>query len=167
MIKWNIWTLISGYHPLSRGSTWVWFNYRCKHVMLALPCHWPLWGEFTDDRWIPYTKSQWREKCLHLMTTSFILPKMLGKVAIWILENFPCIMAWLSNRLSYPQGSLLQTWFIFDHSIWINSYIPGKVWGMITYLFINFTICTVEVQEWTNNFIPHFIIDVITYPCWD
>ena len=22
--------------------------------------HWPLWGEFTGDRWIPQTKGQWR-----------------------------------------------------------------------------------------------------------
>ena len=22
------------------------------------PRHWPLWGEFTDDRWIPRTKGQ-------------------------------------------------------------------------------------------------------------
>ena len=27
--------------------------------------------------------------------------------------------------------------------------------------------CTVEVWEWTSNLIPHFIMHVITYPCWD
>ena len=27
--------------------------------------------------------------------------------------------------------------------------------------------CTGEVGEWISNFIPHFIMDVITYPCWD
>ena len=32
--------------------------------------HWPLWGEFTGDRWIPRTKSQGRVKCFHLMTSS-------------------------------------------------------------------------------------------------
>ena len=26
------------------------------------PRHWPLWGEFTGDRWIPRTKGQWRGK---------------------------------------------------------------------------------------------------------
>ena len=31
--------------------------------------HWPLWGEFTEDRWIPRTKGQWRGKCFHLMTS--------------------------------------------------------------------------------------------------
>ena len=32
--------------------------------------HWPLWGEFTGDRWIPRTKDQKRGKCFHLMTSS-------------------------------------------------------------------------------------------------
>ena len=26
---------------------------------------------------------------------------------------------------------------------------------------------TFEIWEWISNFIPHFIKDVITYPCWD
>ena len=42
-----------------------------------------------------------------------------------------------------------------------------KVWGEITYPFLNFIACTVEVQEWISNFIPYCIMDVITYPCWD
>ena len=25
---------------------------------IKAPHHWPLWGEFTDDRWIPRTKTQ-------------------------------------------------------------------------------------------------------------
>ena len=37
----------------------------------------------------------------------------------------------------------------------------------ITYPFPNFNGFSVEVWEWIKNFIPHFIIDVITYPCWD
>ena len=27
--------------------------------------------------------------------------------------------------------------------------------------------CTVEVYEWIINSILHFIMDIITYPCWD
>ena len=34
------------------------------------PPLWPLWGDFTSDRWIPRTKDQWRRKCFHLMTSS-------------------------------------------------------------------------------------------------
>ena len=34
--------------------------------------------------------------------------------------------------------------------------------GEITYLLLNFNGCAVEVYEWMNDFIPHFIIYVIT-----
>ena len=33
-----------------------------KEVIQA-PRHWPLWGEFTGDQWIPRTKGQWCGKC--------------------------------------------------------------------------------------------------------
>ena len=36
-----------------------------------------------------------------------------------------------------------------------------------TYPFPNFNGYTAEVWEWKNNFIPHFIMDVLTYSCWD
>ena len=26
---------------------------------------------------------------------------------------------------------------------------------------------TIEVWEWVSIFIPHLIMDVISYPCWD
>ena len=41
------------------------------------------------------------------------------------------------------------------------------MWDEIIYPFPNFNGSTVEVWEWINNFITHFIIDVITYPGWD
>ena len=34
--------------------------------------HWPLWGEFTSDRWIPHTKGQQCGKCFHLMMSSCV-----------------------------------------------------------------------------------------------
>ena len=37
---------------------------------IKAPRHWPVWGEFTGDRWIPRTNGQWRGKCFHLMTSS-------------------------------------------------------------------------------------------------
>ena len=39
--------------------------------------------------------------------------------------------------------------------------------GEITYQFLKFNGYNVDVWEWIRNFIPHFIIDVITYPCCD
>ena len=38
---------------------------------IKAPRHWPLCGEFTEDRWIPRTNGQLRGKCFHLMTSSW------------------------------------------------------------------------------------------------
>ena len=51
---------------------------------------------------------------------------------------------------------------------WISNQMPSKVWDEITYPFLNkLHRLHVEVYEWINNFISHFIMDVIIYACWD
>ena len=50
---------------------------------------------------------------------------------------------------------------------WISNQVLSKVWDKIAYPFLNFNGCTVEVWEWINNFIPGFVMDVITDACWD
>ena len=50
---------------------------------------------------------------------------------------------------------------------WISNHISSQVWDVITYPFLNFNGVTVEVLEWISKIIPYFIIDAITYPCWD
>ena len=35
--------------------------------------------------------------------------------------------------------------------------MPGKVWGQITFPFLNFNGCTIKVEEWISNFTPHII----------
>ena len=49
----------------------------------------------------------------------------------------------------------------------ISNYMPRTAWDEIIDPFLNFNGCTAEVQEWISNFIQQFIMDVITYPCWD
>ena len=39
--------------------------------------------------------------------------------------------------------------------------MPNKVWVEITFPFPNFNGATVDVWEWTSNFIPLFIMDEI------
>ena len=34
------------------------FRLRSGSENIKVPCHWPLWGELTGDRWIPHTKAQ-------------------------------------------------------------------------------------------------------------
>ena len=41
----------------------------------------------------------------------------------------------------------------------------NKVWDEIIYPFPNLNF--IEVWKWISDFIPHFIMDVITYACWD
>ena len=50
---------------------------------------------------------------------------------------------------------------------WISNRMPCKVLAEITSLFPNFNDCTIQVWKWISNFIPHFMVDVITYPCCD
>ena len=45
--------------------------------------------------------------------------------------------------------------------------MPNEVQDEITYPFPLYNGYTVEVSEWISDFISHFIMDVITYPCWD
>ena len=50
---------------------------------------------------------------------------------------------------------------------WISNHIYYQECHDITYQFLNFNGCTVEVWERISNFISHLSVDVITYPCWD
>ena len=62
--------------------------------------------------------------------------------------------------------------FFYQHGLtfipaWISDYMQYKMWYEISYSFLNFTGCTVEVWEWLKNLIPHFTGPVIAYPYWD
>ena len=54
---WPPWLLKS---PASWLFTQSFVQVQIKENIKAL-CHWPLWGKFNGDRWIPRTKTQWRE----------------------------------------------------------------------------------------------------------
>ena len=56
--------------PASGLFTQLFIQVQIKENIKA-PCHWPLCGEFTGDRWILRTKGQQRGKCFHLMTSSW------------------------------------------------------------------------------------------------
>ena len=71
-----------------------------------------------------------------------------------------------SRLLENPMGPFYQQELIIFLA-WIRNHMPGKVWNEVTYPFANFNGTTVEVWEWISNILLHFIMDVITYPCWD
>ena len=70
----------------------------------------------------------------------------------------------IANGL-YPGVFLLLTLTLVP--AWRSNQILGKGWYENIYPFQNIKDCTVEVWVRISNFIPHFIIDVITNPCWD
>ena len=65
-------------------------------------------------------------------------------------------------------GLGLREQIFLDHSrARICSYIHYNVWDEITHPFPKFNGTTVKVWEWMSNFIPCFIVHVITHPYWD
>ena len=72
----------------------------------------------------------------------------------------------VSLNMSIPRGPFYQHGLILIPA-WICNHMPSEVWDEITYPFPNFDDATVEVWQWINDFVPHFMMDVITYPCWD
>ena len=70
---------------------------------------------------------------------------------------------WCHHAISSKyEGPLLLTLI----SASVNNHMPSKFWNKITYLFPNFNGPHFGVLWWLYNFILHFILDLITYPCW-
>ena len=65
-----------------------------------------------------------------------------------------------TNVVLILQAPLL-TWLNFDPAL-INYHMLLKGWDEITCPFPNLDGCTIEVWEWINSLIPHFIGHVVT-----
>ena len=69
-------------------------------------CHWPLWGFFIGGRGLPRTNDQWRGKCFHLKTSSWIfcisriMCSLIRYVMIPILMTPRCC----GQSLNWPNG---------------------------------------------------------------
>ena len=95
----------------------------------------------------------------------FLLP--ICKRIIWHQNCDNCTNTrWIMTEPLITQRLLLLTWFTLIPA-WISNHIIGKMWDEFTYPFQNLNSATVEVWEWISNFIPHFIMDIITYSYWD
>ena len=85
-------------------------------------------------------------------------------------ENFFPLMCLLKSKdrcitTCKDEKEILPPW-INSIQARISNNMSSKVWDEIIYPLPNFNGCTVEVWEWINNFISHFMKDIITYPCW-
>ena len=69
MTSW--WTRLRLKSPASRLFTQSFIQAQINENIKA-PRHWPLFGEFTGDRWIPRTKGQLCGIFFHLMTSSCV-----------------------------------------------------------------------------------------------
>ena len=89
-------------------------------------------------------------------------------ITVMLRKDFNCLfhlhLCWLTQYL-LTWGPFTKR-FNFNPSLESN-HMSSKVCGEITFPFPNFSGATIEVWEWISNFIPHFSVDVITYPCWD
>ena len=94
----------------------------------------------------------------------------------WSLWLYVLLWWQLPGLVPYLLSQTIVTWRsgtpFYQHGLtsipaWKSNHMPSEVWDGITYPFPNFNSATIEVWEWIGNFIPHFIMDVITSPCWD
>ena len=56
-------------------------------------------------------------------------------------------------------------WFVLRNNACCDVTVMSLHCPIIHVLFL--FCCTLEIWEWICNFIPHFIVDIIAYPCWD
>ena len=83
---------------------------------------------------------------------------------IWMLLYPSCPSKTLTplndiNSLFYQHG-------FTSLPAWISSHMPRRVCDEISYPFPSFNRATFEVWGLIFNFIPHFLMDVITYPTY-
>ena len=117
------------------------------------PRHWPLWGEFSGDRWIPRTKGQLRKKGFHLMTTSWNYAHARNNVS----PNDPrprrdagvvrtnVILGWTARKEFHIQQLQI---------IWLH---PGRfhaVLGMNTHHYYFVTEALKHITDWNGSLMP-------------
>ena len=85
---------------------------------IKAPRHWPLFGEFTGDRWIPHTNCQLRGKCFHLITSSWVCE--MGMEYIWKQQRNNVDSIWLFA--SWPEKGLDWSFSQSASIIWNAAY---------------------------------------------
>ena len=95
---------------------------------IKAPRHWPLWGEFTGDRWIPRTEGQWRGKCFHLMTSScHIFMSLCHGPFIFISRSVGCMVTDYRSPLAVVEIIQICN---------IQSYYTNLVWLTCVYQLV-------------------------------
>ena len=101
---------------------------------------------------------------------------------IWVRSrNYGCFVTWFCYQLIAKPGNKTAAVSWPDPNVHHQAsmiYIEDYIYGTNVYRYYSshlylltfipkLQFSTVEVWEWINYFMPHFAMDVITYPCWD
>ena len=96
------------------------------------------------------------------------------KIRLHFESTFTKSIPFAQNYIFLHKITTEQFWFLREVTrcmatakAWISNYVHYKVWDEIIYPFPNFNGCTVEVWELISKFNKRFLMDVITYPCWN
>ena len=82
------------------------------------------------------------------------------------LKPQQCVSRRAVSKQLYEQlrANHILLYLLTSNPAWRRNYTHYELWDETTYLF---TTAMVAVWEWISNFLPHLIMDVITYPCWN
>ena len=118
---------------------------------IKAPRRWPLWGEFTGDRWIPPQRSSnaenvsiwWRHHDASWWTTDTQWPclpeeRFVFSYHISILLKYHVAMKNTPMTFILYQGPFFYYHGLTINTAWISNHLPNKVWDEITCLFPNF-----------------------------
>ena len=92
-------------------------------------------------------------RCLNYIWVILLHTK--PRILLGTQTHFKAYRVHNSWNIQYHLRPLLLTRII---SVWVDNYMPCKVWNEITYPFPNFKGATAEVRGWTSNFTLNF--------CW-
>ena len=109
------------------------FSRRSKKTSLKAPRHWPLWGEFTCDQWIPLTKGPKRGKCFYLMTSSWH-PLQVWVLSLTLVQSMQVKYAWrilvkLTPTIAKQSTSMRHMMMSSNGNF---SRVTGPLWGEST-----------------------------------
>ena len=116
--------------------------------------HWPLWGEFTGDRWIPLTKGQQPGKCSQLMTSSWNGFKAVFHVRQGIVFDSSLLRS-IAHRRTHMVKIYINQWTLVGY---ILSRMP------VSRLLAVLPIIIIVIYEAVNSTEP-FSRSITTYQC--
>ena len=121
---------------------------------------------------IAYLKAHQMISCCFLLKLEYyssenLLKFISNKTHIELPWNWASAGSWHWIRSTMTPMSLAhrQPTILPTEPAWVSNHMSSEVSDEITDPFLYG--CPVEVWEWINNFITHFIMDVITYPYWN